>query len=44
MQVVKGIYKNGKIELLESLGEIRSAELYIVVIPRGQDKVKYGAA
>lgn len=44
MLAVKGIYKKGKIELLESLGNIKSADLYIVVIPHKTGKEKYGTA
>jgi hypothetical protein len=42
MQAVKGIYKNGKVELLESLGKIQSADLYIVVVPHAEGKTNYG--
>jgi hypothetical protein len=42
MQAIKGIYKDGKIELLESLGKIQSADLYIVVIPHTEGKLNYG--
>ena len=44
MQAIKAIYKEGRIELLESFGDIRSADLYIIVIPHREDKVKYGIA
>lgn len=37
MQAVKGIYSRGKIELLESLGNVQSADLYVIVIPH-EDK------
>jgi len=33
MQAVKGIYSRGKIELLESLDSIQSADLYVIAIP-----------
>jgi hypothetical protein len=44
MQVIKGIYKNGKVELIESLDSIQSADLYIVVIPHKGDKINQGDA
>ena len=35
MLAVKGIYKDGKIELVESLpSEIKEAEVYIVIVPK----------
>ncbi len=34
MLAVKGIYKQGKIELLDPIEDIREADLYIIVIPR----------
>jgi hypothetical protein len=34
MLTVKGIYKEGRIELCESLGDIKVADLFIVVMPR----------
>ncbi len=34
MLAVKGIYKQGKIEILEPLEGIEEADLYIVVLPR----------
>jgi hypothetical protein len=35
MFAVKGIYKDGKIELVESLpSEIKEAEVYIVIVPK----------
>lgn len=42
MQTIKAIYKDGKIELLESFGDIKSADLYIVVLPHGEEKKAYG--
>ena len=44
MLAVKGTYKNGKIELLESMGDIKSADLYIVVMPHKTGKEKYRIA
>jgi hypothetical protein len=41
MLAVKGIYKDGKIELLESIGGIKSADLFIIVIPHGAEKKGY---
>lgn len=38
MLAVKGIYKDGKIELLESLEGISSADLFIVVAPHQADE------
>lgn len=35
MLTVKGIYKNGKIELVEPLpSEIKEAEVYIIILPK----------
>ena len=34
MLAVKGIYKDGKIELLEPIKDVEEAELYIIVVPR----------
>ena len=42
MQTIKAIYKDGKIELLESFGDIKSADLYIVVMPHREEKKNYG--
>jgi hypothetical protein len=42
MQTIKAIYKDGKIELLESFGDIKSADLYIVVVPHREEKKNYG--
>ena len=39
MLAVKGIYKNGKIELLEPIKGIEEAELYIVVVPKASTKM-----
>jgi hypothetical protein len=44
MKTIKAIYKEGKIELLESFGDVKSADLYIVVMPHREDKGKYGIA
>ena len=44
MQTIKAIYKDGKIELLESFGDIKSADLYIVVVPHREEKREYGMA
>jgi hypothetical protein len=38
MLAVKGIYKDGKIELLEPINEVEEAELYIVVVPKSISK------
>ena len=40
MLAVKGVYKDGKIELVESLpSEIKEAEVYIVIVPqKGSDE------
>lgn len=35
MLAVKGIYRDGKIELIESLpSEIKESEVYIVIVPK----------
>ena len=34
MLAVRGIYKNGKINLLEPINEVEEAELYIIVVPK----------
>ena len=44
MLAIKGKFKNGKIELLESMGDIKSADLYIIVIPDTVDKADYETA
>ncbi len=44
MLAIKGKLKNGKIELLESIENIKSADLYIVVIPDVEDKGAYETA
>ena len=38
MLAVRGIYRNGKIKLLEPINEIEEAELYIIVIPKNTTK------
>lgn len=38
MLAVRGIYKNGKIKLLEPINEVEEAELYIVVVPKSITK------
>jgi len=38
MLAVKGIYKDGKIELLEPINEVEEAELYIIVVPKNTTK------
>jgi len=38
MLAVKGEYKDGKIELFETLDGITSADLFIVVLPRHAEK------
>jgi len=42
MLAVKGIYKDGKVELLESIGGVEEAELYIVVVPRNTARGSIG--
>ena len=37
MLAIKGKLKNGKIEMLESIRGMKSADLYIVVIPDNDD-------
>lgn len=46
MLAVKGIYKNGKIELLEALPSVQAADLYIVFVPQQlkEEEVGYKAA
>ena len=44
MLAIKGKLKNGKIELLEPIEDIKSADLYIVVIPDTLDKAHYETA
>ena len=34
MLAVRGIYRNGKINLLEPINEVEEAELYIIVVPK----------
>ncbi len=34
MLAVRGIYRNGKIKLLEPINEVEEAELYIIVVPK----------
>jgi len=41
MLAIKGKLKNGKIEMLESIRGIKSADLYIVVIPDNDDRGTY---
>ncbi|MEK7398428.1 MAG: hypothetical protein AAB116_15965 [Candidatus Poribacteria bacterium] len=38
MLAVRGIYRNGKIKLLEPINEIEEAELYIIVVPKNTTK------
>ena len=38
MLAVKGIYKDGKIELLEPINEVEGAELYIILVPKDLSK------
>jgi hypothetical protein len=38
MLAVRGIYRNGKIKLLEPINEVEEAELYIIVIPKDVTK------
>ena len=40
MLTIKGVYKQGKIELLEPIEGISEADLYIVVLPRGEKEEK----
>jgi len=42
MKTIKAIYKEGRIELLDSFGDIKSADLYIVVVPHRDGKKNYG--
>lgn len=44
MLAIKGKLKNGKIEMLEPIKNIKSADLYIVVIPDNDDKGIYETA
>lgn len=44
MLAIKGKLKNGKIEILEPIKGIKSADLYIVVIPDIEDKGVYETA
>ena len=44
MLAIKGKLKNGKIEMLEPIKNIKSADLYIVVIPDTVDKADYETA
>ena len=38
MLAVRGIYRNGKIKLLEPINEVEEAELYIIVVPKNTTK------
>ena len=38
MLAVRGIYRNGKIKLLEPIDEVEEAELYIIVVPKNTTK------
>ena len=40
MQAVKGVYKNGKVELTEPIENIKSADLFIVVIPHAEQETE----
>lgn len=33
MLAVKGIYENGKISLLQDIGDIKKAQAYVILIP-----------
>ena len=44
MLAIKGKLKNGKIEILEPIEDIKSADLYIVVIPDTVHKADYETA
>jgi len=44
VQAVKGIYSRGKIELLESLGSVQSADLYVIVIPHEDKNCSIGTS
>ena len=44
MLAIKGKLKNGKIEMLEPIKDIKSADLYIVVIPDIENKGAYETA
>ena len=41
MLAVKGIYRNGKVELLESIENIEEANLYIIVLPTKKTDIVY---
>ena len=44
MLAIKGRLKNGKIEMLEPIKNIKSADLFIIVIPDNDDKGTYETA
>jgi hypothetical protein len=38
MLAVKGIYKDGKIEIIEPIEDVKSADLFIIVVPHESEK------
>ncbi len=37
MLTVKGVYENGKVRLLQDVGDIKKAHVYVILVPYDED-------
>ena len=42
MLAVKGIYEDGKVRLLQDVGKIKKARVYVIIAPEEEDTMEEG--